>query len=634
MPSSSAEVPGGHYTLLPKFSLAEVHSSWGAWAILALSCLVTVAAWHVSSSWVSQNAETRFEFRTNDISEAIQQRMLEQEVVLRGGVGLFNASHRVSREEWADYTRALLLDKNLPGLQGFGYSELVEPGRLGALIDDVRAEGFPDFTVRPEGKRDLYSAILFLEPFRDRNLRAFGYDMWSEPTRRTAMTRARETGEASVSGVVTLVQETGKDVQRGFLMYLPVYKSGMPLESPEDRRRAIKGFVYSPFRMGDLMSGLLGSGDPDIRFRVFDGDIGDESRLLYDSAGNDGNDAKAGKFSSTDTIVVGGRTWRIAYDSQAEFLTASEESQPLIIAAGALVIDILLFLTIMSLAGQRRKALKLAESMTAELREARDAAESSAENERQSHRRVREANERLQRANEGLLQFTSIVAHDLRAPLKRVNAYVDILEEDCADSLDEDGRDVLTRIDRDSTRMRKMLDSLHNYAKYSDVSIAGKTTRIRPVIDNAIETLGPMATTARLEIDIDDDLAVYGDAMLLCHVFQNLISNAVKFCETGQPEIRIETGNRDGGHVSIVFSDNGIGIEREHTDKIFGMFQRLHNDDEYEGLGVGLAVCRKIIDDHCGTIIVDEDYDQGARFIITLCEAPLSDENSPRHVAA
>lgn len=226
-----------------KWSFADLHSSYLAWIILFLSALISAVAWYVSYTSVMHAAEERFRFKVEDIQASVQRRMEEHEATLWSGIGVFKASKKVDRTEWYEFVNALNLETFLPGLQGMGYARFMRAGEQEAHIAEVRADGFPDFTIRPAGKREFYSSIVYLEPFSGRNLRAFGYDMFSEPTRRAAMSRARDTGKAAISGMVTLVQETASDVQRGFLMYLPHYKRGMPLETLEDRRAALQGFV-------------------------------------------------------------------------------------------------------------------------------------------------------------------------------------------------------------------------------------------------------------------------------------------------------------------------------------------------------------------------------------------------------
>lgn len=205
-----------------------LHNPVTAWVVLLCSLLLTGLGWYVSNRFVTHRASDRFYFRTEDVQSAVRQRLLEYEQVLRGGVGLFRASQSVGRQRWREYVRTLRIDEYYPGIQGIGFSLRIPREKKEAHIRTVRSEGFPHYTIRPDTVRAEYHSIVYLEPFDWRNQRAFGYDMFTEPVRRAAMERSRDTGFPSLSGKVTLVQETETDVQPGFLMYLPVYRHGQP----------------------------------------------------------------------------------------------------------------------------------------------------------------------------------------------------------------------------------------------------------------------------------------------------------------------------------------------------------------------------------------------------------------------
>ncbi|WGR90817.1 CHASE domain-containing protein (plasmid) [Bradyrhizobium sp. ISRA435] len=174
-------------------------------------------------------------------------------------MGLFAATgNRVTREEWRTYVNTLAIDRDYPGIQGVGFAKHIAAQQRHAHVLAVRSEGFPDYQIKPGGDRDEYTSIVYLEPFDWRNRRAFGFDMFTEPVRRQAMIRARDTGAPSISGKVTLVQETDQGVQNGVLMYLPVYQTAVPPATVEERKAGLVGYVYAPFRMRDLMQGILG----------------------------------------------------------------------------------------------------------------------------------------------------------------------------------------------------------------------------------------------------------------------------------------------------------------------------------------------------------------------------------------
>ncbi|MGP1393909.1 MAG: CHASE domain-containing sensor histidine kinase [Inquilinaceae bacterium] len=341
------------------------------WVVLAISLVITAVAWRIAEDFVWRNAQDRFGFEIHDIKVSIEKRMLDQEIVLRGGVGLFASSDHVSREEWATFVDTLEINLYFPGLQGFGFSLQVPPEDLDSHTAAIRAEGFEDYAIRPEGVRDTYTSIIYLEPFDWRNQRAFGFDMFSEPTRRAAMERARDSGQAAVSGAVTLVQETETDVQRGFLMYLPVYRSGAPTDTVQQRRDALIGYVYSPFRMADLMRGILGVGRQNISYRIFDDGKATDDGLLY--ASGDGNAAEPWSdrpaFQSSEVLTTGGRQWLLQFEADSDYVPLAERGQPLFIVAGGLLIDFLVFAVIGAIYRQRQRATEIAETMTIELRD-------------------------------------------------------------------------------------------------------------------------------------------------------------------------------------------------------------------------------------------------------------------------
>ena len=224
---------------------------------LAFSLLVTVFASFLVKQGIEQAAVRQFVFACGQVTLKIQERLEANSLILRGGGALFAASKEVERKEWQAYVENLHSVQSVPGMQGLGFAQVIPADQLAAHVARIRSEGFPDYTVKPPGERAVYTSIIYLEPFRDRNLRAFGYDMYTEPVRRAAMEQARDTGEAALSGKVELVQETGVDVQAGVLMYVPVYRNGAPIDTIEQRQSALVGWVYSPFRMNDLISGIL-----------------------------------------------------------------------------------------------------------------------------------------------------------------------------------------------------------------------------------------------------------------------------------------------------------------------------------------------------------------------------------------
>ena len=261
----------------------------------------------------------------------------------------------------------------MPGIQGVGYAVIIKKDQLKQHILKIRKEGFADYTITPAGDRELYTSIIYLEPFKDRNLRAFGYDMYSEPIRRKAMEYARDYDVATLSGKVVLVQETGKDLQPGTLMYVPIYTKTMPANTLTQRRAAIKGWVYTPYRMVDLMKGILGvRGKNDINnihLRIYDNDLISESSLLFDSKIEDVKlHDKSAILSQTLPIDFNNKKWTLEF-TQFNAQYSNYQSHLLIILISGFMISFLLFAIFFMFFNTRFRAQQIAEKLTSDLHE-------------------------------------------------------------------------------------------------------------------------------------------------------------------------------------------------------------------------------------------------------------------------
>ncbi|CAK0774545.1 putative Histidine kinase [Gammaproteobacteria bacterium] len=343
-----------------------------AWIVLGVSGIATIFGWRITNLSIENRAKDRFEYEVEEAHIAITKRMQEYENVLLGCVGLFNALKNVNRLDWNQYVKALRIDTYWPGIQGIGFSLMIAPEDKDRHIHGIRAEGFENYTIRPDGERKQYSSIIYLEPFTGRNLRAFGYDMYSEPVRRAAMDFAIETGHPSISGKVTLVQETSKDVQSGFLAYVPVYRPGMPLTTMEERRAAIFGFVYSPFRTKDLMKGILKHKIQQIDFTIFDGADQTPENLLISTIDSSSqadqlDQTLQPRYQAIRIIKLSARTWTINFQSRRVFEQSIKSYQPALVGVLGAILDTLLFFIVWSLAGQRQRILFEAQRISQEL---------------------------------------------------------------------------------------------------------------------------------------------------------------------------------------------------------------------------------------------------------------------------
>lgn len=329
-------------------SLSIVHNPMMGWLVLGLSICLTIAAYWFSNHQLDLRANERLASHANEVSASIVERLAIYENALFAGVAVFNSSDKVDRKEWQVFTESLQLSKRLPGIQALGFAVQFPESELEQHIASLQAEGFTQYRVTPEYRRSVYTAIKFIEPFDWRNQRAFGYDMWTNPTRREAMETARDMGTSATSGKITLVQETSKDVQSGFLMYLPVYSIRSIPASLESKREYFVGWVYAAFRMNDLMSNINRNGREAVHFVIYDDQVKPEN-LLY-SSGESFRQANGEWLKQTREVTMQGRNWKILFEaSREELLAGNEARQPLYVLAAAMLIDILLFYVIISL---------------------------------------------------------------------------------------------------------------------------------------------------------------------------------------------------------------------------------------------------------------------------------------------
>ncbi|MAR89277.1 MAG: CHASE domain-containing protein [Pseudomonadota bacterium] len=344
-----------------------LHNAYTAWVVLLLSLVVTLGAYLVSSRIIDQRQQERFQYAVDQLEEAIHSHLSVYEQVLRSTVAMVYASEELKREEFATYVRSLELDRYWPGIQGIGYSIPLQPSQLAAHEAQIRSEGFPEYQVKPPGAREVYTAIVYLEPFDWRNRRAFGYDMYSNPVRREAMDRARRTGRASTSGKITLVQETDQDVQAGFLTYLPVYTGGRTPATEEQRLEQFRGWIYAPFRAGNLMQGVLGNQTLRLHYNIYDGDTTAAEALLFSNYVAPQN-GRQPELILERQIELQGRPWTLQVTPAPGFANQVENADlPKYVAIGGITIDTLLFYVILSLHFIRRRAERLAQDRTREL---------------------------------------------------------------------------------------------------------------------------------------------------------------------------------------------------------------------------------------------------------------------------
>ena len=549
---------------------------------LLLTVLATIYVWDNAGS----ADRARFDNAVQSTGDDILRRIEDYGHVLDATRALVAADPAISRERLVTYIHGLEVQRRFPGILGVGLTLRVPREEIPRLTEEMRRSGFPDFRIWPEIPRDEYHSIVLIEPLDRRNRAALGYDMFTDPTRREAMMRARDSGRAAASGKVTLVQEIELHKQPGFLLYLPIYSTGRPPATVRERREALIGFVYAPFRTHDLFSGIFGTqARPEVSFAIFEG-----NELLYRTGG----DVAQPRYTTMTALDVGGRRWILHWTSRR-----SGAGNALLLAiatgVGGVVIAILLFLLL-------RTQLR-----------ARATAEATAA-------RLRLSEAELQRANNAKDDFLATLSHELRTPMTSILGWSQLLAEGLID--ESSAREAVDAIRKSAKVQAQLIDDLLDVSRITagKLRVEKRPTELLPVITAAIDTVRKAAETkgVALTVDAAPGISVDGDPHRLQQVVWNLLTNAVKFTPRGG-NVTVRLLER-GGFAHVEVTDSGQGIDPEFMPHLFERFRQADSSmtRSHMGLGLGLAIVRHLVELHGGTIEAESTIGRGSTFRVHL----------------
>jgi PAS domain S-box-containing protein len=223
----------------------------------------------------------------------------------------------------------------------------------------------------------------------------------------------------------------------------------------------------------------------------------------------------------------------------------------------------------------------------------------------------------LRRSNTELEQFAYLASHDLQEPLRMITSYLNLLARRCRGKLDEDGEEFLRYAVDGAERMKQLIRDFLAVSRISTQALRREPSNAAEIVENSLQNLNTAIEESGATVHLDPLPSIPADSGLLAQVFQNLVGNAIKFRGDRAPEIRISAVERGADWIFSV-SDNGIGIESRHAERIFRIFERLHESTEYSGSGIGLAVCKKIVERHGGRIWFESELGTGSVFRFSI----------------
>mgnify|MGYP003640196522 FL=1 len=337
-----------HISKLPHFFIPILIIVIGSW--------FSFYQYHQVKQRNQQVIADRFAISFNEITQSITEKVRSYEQMLRATQGLFESSKIITRSEFRNYAEKLRLEAFYPGIQGLGYVPLITPEEKSAHIEMVRQSGFPDYSIYPEGERQVYTSILYLEPFETRNLRAFGFDMYSETTRRAAMMEALQSGNTALSGGVKLVQDNPEEPVTGLLMYLPLFESNAS-------EKIHTGWVYAVFRINDVINASLTQNGIFSHMQITDVTDGTQDVLFQSSQ------FQTNPFELSETYTLAGRQWKVTAYPDKAFIKAFEKQSATALFFLELLMTFLIAFIFWLLASGRVRAENRANEITQSLKE-------------------------------------------------------------------------------------------------------------------------------------------------------------------------------------------------------------------------------------------------------------------------
>lgn len=509
----------------------------------------------------------------------------------------------ITRNEFRTFVAYTI--KSKPGINGLSWNPIVKFNQRHSFEKSLQDEGIGNYKITERNRagdlitaqeREEYVAVQYIEPLAS-NIKALGYDVASNSSRRKALNDSRDQAKAFATARITLVQEEGE--QAGFLLFYPVYKGQH--KTIDERRKNIKGFAVGVFRVGDIANEVL---DKIIINKAVVGiyDVSDGlNGHLYGPKKSDY--ANRNIFSVAETITLGGRQWNIIFWPSADYMASHGSWQAWAALALGLLFTSVLGAFLLSITGKSDYLNSEVKSRTVEIEKHRLEIQ-------KTNRILAERNKQLERSNQELDHYAFVASHDLKSPLQAIEQLANWIDEDCQNVLPDSSREHLTLLKQRILRMKKLLADLLMFARVSRENYGYENVDLQEIIEKAIQfnCIPSNFNVSIKNCEIILNLPIVPIELAL----RNLLSNAVKHHDKIIGAILIEYDKNNDEHI-LSLSDNGPGIPSHLHQTAVEMFHTLKSRDVTEGSGLGLSIVNKAMERLGGYLKIVSDGANGTK---------------------
>ncbi len=570
-----------------------------------------------------------FNERVTNSNSALTARYNSYVDLLRGAASYYVSSTRVTREDWRTYVDFLKIRQIYPGINGIGFclpfTSIEQHQQFQHEIESESLQSQPVVNVpnvtAPENHDPLLKHLIIthIEPL-DINLSALGLQLSSETGRLHAALSARDSGEPKITTRIILIQDG--EARPGFLLYVPAYKPGHPITTPEQRKQAHLSFAYAPFITELFVAGVLGDVNPEqINFSVYDSDSISLDSLVYSNITN--REAKSPfDFDQVRTLDIGGQIFTTTWQRGSEYKGGS------LYTANVAGVLSALFTCLLAFAAYNYESLirskKIIESTTEALTATNQLLKSEIDVRKTAEAEASRSELAAKSANEAKSDFLAIMSHEIRTPMNSVIGFAQLLS---SSKLTSEQHLWASYIQSSSGALLSLMNDILDFSKIEagKMELENIPFSLQEVIEYVTGSFSIQAVEKGIIVDtkVEGDLPEYvlGDPTRLKQIVINLVSNALKFTDKGSVTTHLEwIGNKEAGTVRIRVADTGIGIAPDKVDDLFEQFTQadLSTTRVYGGTGLGLSICQRLTALMNGTIHATSPTSQGTTMVVEI----------------